>query len=82
MDPPKATGTSGITLEVIEYAPHADVVVLATGDGDFDLLVHRSGKGIRYRSKSMACRKLSAGSLIRAASRFIPIKESLLLGIK
>src|SRR6202011_4180874 len=31
----------GIALEVLEHAPHADVVVLATGDGDFDLLVHK-----------------------------------------
>jgi len=59
------------------------VVVLATGDGDFDLLVHKIRKGIRYRSKSMACRKLSAG---KPDSGRKPLqyrsKESLLLGIK
>src|SRR5450755_3219985 len=31
----------GITLDVLEYAPLADVVVLASGDGDFDLLVQK-----------------------------------------
>lgn len=72
----------GITLEVLEYAPHADVVVLATGDGDFDLLVHkiRERHGVSVEVYGVA--ELSAGCLIRAADRFIPIKQSLLLGIK
>ena len=71
----------GITLAVLEYAPLADVVVLATGDGDFDLLVHK----LKERAASVevyGVAELTAGSLIRAASRFIPIKEPLLLGIK
>jgi uncharacterized LabA/DUF88 family protein len=71
----------GITLAVLEYAPDADVVVLASGDGDFDLLVHK----IRERAVSVevyGVAELTAGSLIRAANRFIPIKEPLLLGIK
>ncbi|HSZ08428.1 MAG TPA: NYN domain-containing protein [Steroidobacteraceae bacterium] len=70
----------GITLAVLEYAPLADVVVLATGDGDFDLLVDK----LRERTMTVevyGVAELTAGSLIRAASRFIPIKEPLLLGI-
>src|SRR5450432_1395877 len=72
----------GITLEVLEYAPQADVVVLASGDGDFDLLVHkvREKHGVSVEVYGVA--ELSAGSLIRAADRFVPIKDSLLLGIK
>jgi uncharacterized LabA/DUF88 family protein len=72
----------GITLEVLEYAPQADVVVLATGDGDFDLLVHkiRERHGVSVEVYGVA--ELSAGSLIRAANRFIAIKDPLLLGIK
>lgn len=31
----------GITLDVMDCAEHADIVVLASGDGDFDLLVRR-----------------------------------------
>ncbi len=31
----------GITLDVMEYASLSDVVVLASGDGDFDLLVDK-----------------------------------------
>ncbi|MDD5274010.1 MAG: NYN domain-containing protein, partial [Methylovulum sp.] len=31
----------GITLDVIDYASQADVVVLLSGDGDFDLLLNK-----------------------------------------
>jgi uncharacterized LabA/DUF88 family protein len=56
--------------------------VLATGDGDFDLLVHkiRERHGVSVEVYGVA--ELSAGSLVRAASRFIAIKDPLLLGIK
>lgn len=72
----------GITLDVIEYAPLADVVVLATGDGDFDLLVHKIRERHTLSVEVYGVEELSAGGLVRAANRFIPIKESLLLGIK
>ena len=72
----------GITLEVLEYAPQADVVVLATGDGDFDLLVHKIRERHTLTVEVYGVEELSAGSLIRAASRFIPINDALLLGIK
>jgi uncharacterized LabA/DUF88 family protein len=72
----------GITLEVLEYAPQADVVVLASGDGDFDLLVHKIREKYALSVEVYGVAELSAGSLIRAANRFIPIKEPLLMGIK
>ena len=72
----------GITLEVLEYAPQADVVVLATGDGDFDLLVHRIRERHAVSVEVYGVAELSAGTLIRAADRFIPIEDPLLLGIK
>jgi uncharacterized LabA/DUF88 family protein len=72
----------GITLEVLEYAPQAEVVVLATGDGDFDLLVERIRERHGVSVEVYGVAELSAGSLVRAASRFIPIKDPLLLGIK
>ncbi len=72
----------GITLEVLEYAPQADVVVLATGDGDFDLLVERIRERHGVSVEVYGVADLSAGTLIRAANRFIPIDGSLLLGIK
>jgi uncharacterized LabA/DUF88 family protein len=72
----------GITLAVLEYAPLADVVVLASGDGDFDLLVYKIREKYRVAVEVYGVAELSAGSLVRAADRFVPIKDSLLLGIK
>ncbi len=69
----------GITLDVLEYAPLVDIVVLASGDGDFDLLVNkiRDKHGVSVEVYGVA--ELSAAALIRAADRFIPIKDHLLL---
>ncbi|HMH88964.1 MAG TPA: NYN domain-containing protein [Steroidobacteraceae bacterium] len=72
----------GITLDVVEYAPQADVIVLATGDGDFDLLVERIRERHGVSVEVYGVAELSAGSLVRAANRFIPIRDPLLLGIK
>jgi uncharacterized LabA/DUF88 family protein len=70
----------GITLDVLEYAPAADVVVLASGDGDFDLLVAKIRDKHRVWVEVYGVADLTAGSLIRAADRFVPIKDHLLLG--
>ena len=69
----------GITLDVLEYAPLADVVVLASGDGDFDLLVQKIRDKHRVRVEVYGVAELTAASLIRAADRFVPIKDHLLL---
>ncbi|MDP9084261.1 MAG: NYN domain-containing protein [Pseudomonadota bacterium] len=69
----------GITLDVLEYAAQADVVVLASGDGDFELLVHRIRDKYAVSVEVYAVADLSAGSLVRAADRFVPIEASLLL---
>ena len=69
----------GITIDALEYSEEADVVVLASGDGDFDLLVDklRTGKGKLVEVYGVA--KLTAASLVNAADRFIPIEKELLL---
>ncbi len=69
----------GITIDVLELAPRADEIVLASGDGDFDLLLDkvRSRDGIEATVYGVP--GLTALSLIRAASRFVPIEGSLLL---
>lgn len=69
----------GICLEVLEYAPQADVVVLVSGDGDFDLLVLKVREKYRVRVEVYGVAELSAASLIRAADKFVPIREHLLL---
>lgn len=69
----------GITLDVMEYAEDADVVVLVSGDGDFDLLVHKVRERLGKTVEVYGVPNLSASSLIQAASQFIAIDESLLL---
>ena len=70
----------GITLDVLEYAPQADVVVLASGDGDFDLLLQKIRDMYPVSVEVYGVAELTAASLIRAADRFIPIQAHLLLG--
>jgi uncharacterized LabA/DUF88 family protein len=69
----------GITLDILDYAPHVDVVVLASGDGDFDLLVHKIRDKHRVSVEVYGVAELTAGSLSRAATKFLPITERLLL---
>jgi uncharacterized LabA/DUF88 family protein len=69
----------GITLDVLEFAPQADIVVLASGDGDFDLLVRKIREKHHVSVEVYGVAELTAASLIRAADRFVPIKEHLLL---
>ncbi|RBP48945.1 NYN domain-containing protein [Arenicella xantha] len=69
----------GITIDVMEYADQVDVIILVSGDGDFDLLAKkiRDEKGKRVEVYGVA--DLTAKSLIDAASEFIPIDNALLL---
>ena len=70
----------GITLDVLEYAPLADVVVLASGDGDFDLLVQKLRAKHSVSVEVYGVAELTAATLIRAADKFVPIGDDLLLG--
>ncbi len=72
----------GITLDVIEYAQDVDVVVLVSGDGDFDLLVHKVRERFGKTVEVYGVSTLSATSLIQAASRFIEIDDPFLLSKK
>jgi uncharacterized LabA/DUF88 family protein len=69
----------GITIDAMEYSENADIVVLVSGDGDFDLLVNklRVDKGKQVEVYGVA--KLTAASLVNVASKFIPIENKLLL---
>lgn len=70
----------GITLDVIEYAPLAEVAVLVSGDGDFDLLVQRVHDKHRVTVEVYGVADLTSATLIQAADRFVPIEDHLLLG--
>lgn len=69
----------GITLDGIEYGSEADAVVLASGDGDFDLLVDKLRQRYLTRVEVYGVPQLTASSLIRAASEYIPVEGQLLL---
>jgi uncharacterized LabA/DUF88 family protein len=69
----------GITLDVMDVAGSTDVVVLASGDGDFDLLVQRLCERHGIEVEVVGVPQLTADTLKRAATRFIPIDERLLL---
>jgi uncharacterized LabA/DUF88 family protein len=70
----------GITLDVLEYAPSADVVVLASGDGDFEPLLQKIRAKHSVSVEVYGVAELTAAMLIRAADRFVPIRDDLLLG--
>lgn len=68
----------GITIDLLDAAPQADIVVLASGDGDFDLALERVRKD-GAQAWVYAVEALTAQSLIQAADRFMPVDDRLLL---
>lgn len=70
----------GIALDAIEHAELADVIVLVSGDGDFDLLVNKIRAKHGKKVEVYGVPQLTAASLINAASEFIGIDKSFLLG--
>ena len=69
----------GITLDMIELAKDVDVAVLVSGDGDFDLVVRKLRDAHDVEVDVYGARKLTAATLIQAATRFVPIEGRLLL---
>lgn len=69
----------GITLDVMEYAPQADVVLLASGDGDFDLLLQKIRRCYPVTTEVYGVPALTAPALINATDKFVAINDSLLL---
>lgn len=72
----------GITLDVMEYSKTADKVILVSGDGDFDLLAEKVKRDFSVEFDVYGVPTLTAQSLIDAASKYIPIKENLLMNQK
>lgn len=69
----------GITIDVLDYAKKSDIIVLASGDGDFDLLINKIKKESDVEVEIYGVTDLTATSLIDSATRFIPIRGNLLL---
>lgn len=69
----------GITLDVIEYAAKSDIIILLSGDGDFDLLLDKVRSTYPVTTEVYGVPALTAPSLINAANLFIAIDDKLLL---
>jgi uncharacterized LabA/DUF88 family protein len=69
----------GITLDMIEYAAKSDVVILLSGDGDFDLLLNKVRSSYSVITEVYGVPALTAPSLINSANRFIAIDDKLLI---
>jgi uncharacterized LabA/DUF88 family protein len=75
----KADWDVGIALDVYEAAPNCDTVVLASGDGDFAILLERIKQRFKTRSEVYGVPKLTADPLITVCSKFVAIEKNLLL---
>ncbi len=69
----------GITIDVLQHAPELDRIFLLSGDGDFDLLIETVQSQHDTPMEVYGVQALTADSLIRAATAFHPITESLLV---
>ena len=69
----------GITIDALESAKDSNVVVLVSGDGDFDLLVKKLENDYGVKTEVYGVPGLTAASLIQATSKYVPIENSLLL---
>lgn len=69
----------GITIDALEYGRDADVLVLASGDGDFDLLAKTLINKHQTKVEVFGVEALTAQSLIQAATHFTSIDNNLLL---
>ena len=69
----------GIALDIMEYAGKSDIIVLATGDGDFDILIKRIRMLHNNDTEIYGVSNLTANSLKSVTSRFFPIEDELLL---
>ena len=69
----------GITIDALESAKDSDVVVLVSGDGDFDLLLNKLENEFGVKTEVYGVPGLTAASLIKATSKYVPIENGLLL---
>jgi uncharacterized LabA/DUF88 family protein len=70
----KADWDVGMSLDAVTLADHVDVVVLATGDGDFSrLCTHLRHRGVR--SEVLSFEQSTAEELVEAADSFVDMGE-------
>jgi uncharacterized LabA/DUF88 family protein len=75
----KADWDVGIAIDIMEIAETCNIIVLVSGDGDFDQLLNRIKSKYNTECEVYSVKPLTANSLIKEATRYYPIDESLLL---
>jgi len=68
----------GITIDIMKVASEVDVVILLSGDGDFDLLLQEIAHTHQVETQVYGVRALTAKSLIDSTSIFYEINTNLL----
>ncbi|WP_286264093.1 NYN domain-containing protein [Thalassotalea atypica] len=66
----------GITIDIMEAAADVDIIVLLSGDGDFDRLLTHVAQKYGVETHVYGVQALTANSLIHAATHYHPIDES------
>ncbi|RLE45908.1 hypothetical protein DRJ22_03325 [Candidatus Woesearchaeota archaeon] len=66
----------GIAMDAIEQAPKIDVVVIASGDGDFIPLVEHLKRALGCRVEVIAFGKSASSKLIEAADSFLDLDKN------
>ncbi|PCS21230.1 NYN domain-containing protein [Candidatus Enterovibrio escicola] len=69
----------GIVIDMLDIVTYVDIVVLLSGDGDFDLLIEKVSQGYGKKTFVFGVPSLTANSLVNSADYFIPIEEDMLL---
>ena len=73
----KADWDIGITIDAVSLAEKVDVIVLISGDGDYEPLVHYlKSKGVRV--ELMGFPEMTSRDLVRSVDKFIPITQGML----
>ena len=69
----------GITIDILKSAEESDLIILASGDGDFEILVERIKERFGKPVEVYGVPGLTAQNLIDSASKFVPIEKDFLL---
>ena len=71
----------GITIDIMEAAAgrKVDKVILLSGDGDFDLLMHHIRDKHQVTTQVFGVEQLTANTLVNAVDSFTAIDDNLLL---
>lgn len=70
----KADWDVGIAVDILKMAPRLDAVVLCSGDGDFQILLHHA-KAEGCRAEVISFGKSTSGKLIEESDDFIDMDQ-------